>query len=648
MQRLQLKESVKSQPELSERLAKYMKPPARANKSLNRLEGRLKRQREKWEKKIANNDAKWKAHLKSNVEQLRNNGLKPGIISNTQWYLQEYMRRSKRSETIGWSHGDLGPVATEFGKEVANAFRDGAVKLWKEIVPKLRSEGAPENSIPGEVVFGLTGLAIDARETVDWPQNLTDSEIDLACRYACHELNGFPAWLPTLFEGARKIVGRVLLNEIKYELSGKNAAVASTYVLYDVSWSGQWMWDDLAPELFECLKQREPRDLSNLGYLLNILEGSSLTDTEISRLASRKCMHLKRLDNLARWFSTWVATDPEMSLPVLEDRMKRISKMADRTAFAMQFITQLLSARYGNVVRHRQAFCSPNYLKHLYLLMHKFIPAKNDTRRAGMGVYSPGLRDEAQDARERLAGLIRDFPGKEAYLVLCDIAKVHPQQSYKSWFARLAKTKAERDADIEAWSPQQVREFHLSLERMPRNHQELAKLVSLRLLDLKDDLEHGDSSIAKILQTLKLETDLRKFIGRELRDKALGRYSVPQEEELADGKKPDLRIHGSGFDGPVPCELKLAGKWTGSALFERLENQLCGDYLRDNRSSYGFFVLVHQGSGRNSWKVPNTRLTVNFSELVLALSQHWTQILPSYPNIDDIEVIGIDLTQRFN
>jgi hypothetical protein len=94
--------------------------------------------------------------------------------------------------------------------------------------------------------------------------------------------------------------------------------------------------------------------------------------------------------------------------------------------------------------------------------------------------------------------------------------------------------------------------------------------------------------------------------------------------------------------------LKLAGKWTGSALFERLENQLCGDYLRDNRSSYGFFVLVHQGSGRNSWKVPNTRLTVNFSELVLALSQHWTQILPSYPNIDDIEVIGIDLTQRFN
>ncbi len=647
-QRRQLNEAVKSQDELSKRLAKYMKPPARADQSLNRVEVRFRRQREKWEKKNATNEAKWKSHLKSNVDHLRNNGLKPGIISNSQFYLQERMRRSKPNGSMGWSHGDLGSIATEFGENVATAFRDGALKFWREFVPRLRSEGAPENSIPHEVVFGLIGLAIDARETVDWPKKLTDSEIELACRYACLELNGFPAWLPTLFKAAPKAVGGVLLKEIQYELSGNRAAVASAYVLYNLSWSGQWMWDDVAPVLYNCLKLREPTDLNYLGYLLKILEGSSMTDTEISRLASRKCKQLKRLINLARWFSTWVATDPDVSLPVLEDRMKRISNLDARTAFAMQFITQLLSARYGNVARYRQAFCSPKHLKRLYLLMHKFIPAKNDTRRAGMGVYSPGLRDVAQDARERLAGLIRDIPGKEAFLALCDIAKVHPQRSYRSWFANLAKAKAEQDADIEAWSPQQVREFHVSLERMPRNHQELSELVNLRLLDLKDDLEHGDSSIAKILQTVELETDMRKFIGRELRDKALGRYSVPQEEELADAKKPDLRVHGAGFDGPVPCELKLADKWSANALFERLENQLCGDYLRDSRSSYGFFLLVHQGRGKRAWKDPNTRRSLDFSELVLALRQHWTQISPSYPNIDDIEAIGIDLTQRFD
>ena len=89
------------------------------------------------------------------------------------------------------------------------------------------------------------------------------------------------------------------------------------------------------------------------------------------------------------------------------------------------------------------------------------------------------------------------------------------------------------------------------------------------MFDLKDDLEHGDSSIAVILQTVKLETQMRVFIGRELSEKANGRYSIPQEEELADAKKADLRFHSNDIDGPIPVELKLADI-TGR-LVERLE-----------------------------------------------------------------------------
>ena len=29
---------------------------------------------------------------------------------------------------------------------------------------------------------------------------------------------------------------------------------------------------------------------------------------------------------------------------------------------------------------------------------------------------------------------------------------------------------------------------------------------------------------------------------------------VPQEEELADAKRPDIRVHCSSFDAPVPIE----------------------------------------------------------------------------------------------
>lgn len=167
-------------------------------------------------------------------------------------------------------------------------------------------------------------------------------------------------------------------------------------------------------------------------------------------------------------------------------------------------------------------------------------------------------------------------------------------------------------------------EFHETLESTPSNHRELWNLAIDRLCDLKHDLENGDSSIAEILIPFSQETSIRKFIGNWCRDRAAGRYVIPQEEQLADDKRPDFRVQSSMFDGPVPVELKLADKWTGSQLFERLENQLCGDYLRDIRSSCGIFLLVNHG-GKKTWTPPgNKRLA--FNDLVTALQQHWENL----------------------
>ena len=92
-------------------------------------------------------------------------------------------------------------------------------------------------------------------------------------------------------------------------------------------------------------------------------------------------------------------------------------------------------------------------------------------------------------------------------------------------------------------------------------------------------------------------------------------------------------------------ELKLADNWSGPTLFERLENQLCGDYLRDERSNRGIYLLVYRGE-QTSWKIPNGKKSVNFCELLKALENRWKEISQNYPKIEEIEVIGIDLTKR--
>jgi hypothetical protein len=212
----------------------------------------------------------------------------------------------------------------------------------------------------------------------------------------------------------------------------------------------------------------------------------------------------------------------------------------------------------------------------------------------------------------------------------------------------LCKTKAEQDADLQPWAPANVREFHDRQDRTPSTHRELAELAVLRLLDLKDDLEEGDDSVAAVVKAVTEETVLRNYLGRELRQKAFGRYSIPQEEELADAKKPDLRFHNPAIDAPVPAELKIADKWTGPALFERLENQLAGDYLRDIRSGRGIFVLVNRGENRSRWQIPGSNRTVDFDELVAALREHWAKIASKFPGVDEITIIGIDLSKRGN
>ena len=205
--------------------------------------------------------------------------------------------------------------------------------------------------------------------------------------------------------------------------------------------------------------------------------------------------------------------------------------------------------------------------------------------------YTRELRDEAQNARDSLFNLLKQIRGKEAYSALNELARFHPKEKTRKWIKLQAKKRAELDSDMTPWSPTQVREFNQDFERTPGNHKELAELAELRLLDLKYDLEQGDNSIAGALQSITEERLMRIFIAHELDNKKNGRYSISQEEELADAKEPDLRFLGISFDGPVPIELKLADNWSGPKLFERLENQLCGDYLRDDSSNRGIFLL---------------------------------------------------------
>ncbi|NEK38604.1 hypothetical protein GR253_31675 [Rhizobium leguminosarum] len=643
-----LKRRTAKEPALAERLHQYLHPGPRSAESrrFEKTQARWKREDAARKRKdVAYHDG-WRNYFDEKLPEARAaQEAAPGEISNPLYYLFQQARH-KQAIAKRWTDYNWHRLAERYGDAPARFYRDGVVGFWRNYRPKLRSEGYPANTTAHGTILGLAGLEIEAIECGNsFPSALSEDEVIRACHYASFELNGFPLWFPALYAGFPVVVSRFMLHEITYELAALSKEGDPSYILSDISWSGQWAWDGLGPGILELLRQQEPANAAMLKKLLKILHGSNVPDALVTNLAIEKCRTVEAPDNLAQWLAVWCGTQPSAAIAALEEKTSAIKDREARVDMVMKFITALWGGRRDESINARDAYRTPEHLKALYLMVHQHVRTEEDIERAGTGVYSPGLRDRAQDSRNSLLGALTAIPGKEAFLALVEISKLHPVAKMRPWMLHHARTKAEQDGDMQAWAPGQVRVFAKDIERTPDNHRDLAELVHLRFLDLKDDLENGDSSVASLLQVIGQETEVRKYLGHELREKAAGRYSAPQEEELADMKRPDLRFAGVGFDGPVPVELKLADKWSGPDLLERLENQLCGDYLRDNRSNRGLFVLVYSGE-KKGWDVPNRENRVDFDGLVQALIDHWQSISASFVNVEDIRIVGIDLTKR--
>ncbi len=637
-----LKAVVSGNRELANQLELFLHPPKREDDFTDQAR-KWRRQAKARERRQKENLRKSREYIARHLGTLRDPGFPdPNDISQTQWYLHAHTRE-KAEQKGKWTTGEWRSLIPDFGEEIARAYRDGAVLHAHQATPVLRSEGAEANKTTASVIFGLTGLAIEARETPNWAHSVTPAQAELAWRFASHELNGFPDWFPKLYAAHTSLLAGLIMREVAYEVSSEPEE-GMHYVIDDLAWSGKWAWSDLGSRIFHLLKQREPRNGETLNKLLRIVLASDVPDDEIAALAKSR-VDDPQTRHPVLWYAVWTGIDPGAAISAFTAYLDRQSHNRQSVVEAMSYATHLFGDRYNDFPVGRTAFKQPRFLEQLYVLLHRYIRRSEDIDHGDGEAYAVTLRDRAQHSRDAIFNFLNGTGGKEAYLAMTDIASREVDVDVRRWIAYRAHQRAEQDADMSAWTPEQVREFHEAQERTPQNHRELAELAINHLLDLKDDLENGDTSIASVLLGIGLEEVMRNFVGHELERMSSGRYQIPQEEELADDKRPDLRFHGVGIDGPIPTELKIADKWSGPQLFERLENQLFGDYLRDRRSSRGIFLLVNRGKERQHWELPDgTR--VDFEGLVSALQAHWQTLSPRFPAVEDIRVIGIDLSKR--
>lgn len=649
VRRQALKKTVQGVPELEEKLHLLLHPPPMSEESKRywREDANFKRQQKRREKKAATSRKKSCEWLKENTHVLRDTSTaSSGSVQNGMVYLLHNLRE-KRDNNNNWAEPHWEALISEFGQEVAEAYRDGCVGYWRKYCPQIRSEGieAP-NSTPYAVIIGLSGIEIEARLVPNWPNNLSEKESEHVCRYALYELNGFPKWLSKLHAVFPNAVELTLLKEIAWEFSQFDGNDPCHYILSDVFYGPDWLKHKIAKQLISPLRDYEPKHDETLSHALGIMLGSPDIDKPaFIGVAKANLEKASSFSRKALWLASWMCLDANGALERLKSVLGILDNAEEATNFSILFIVGLFGNGRENIQHAHQNFIRPKILLSLIKSMHIHIRTSEDIDRVGTGVFTPGLRDNAQGARERLFNLLSKIPGKETYLAMLDLSAHADNQVNREWYAISAKRRAEADAEGMPWQPKDVADFAKNAERAPQNHRELFELSVSRLLDLKADLEEGDTSNAGLLQKVEHENELRNYIAGRIRDHSKGWYSIAQEDELADGKKPDIRINGSNFDSPVPIELKIAENWPGSVLFERLNNQLCGQYLRDIHSNCGIYLLVYRGQ-KKFWIHPKTNKHMDFNMLLESLETEVQDIVAKDDKIESLEIIGIDLSKR--
>lgn len=643
-----LERAVEGYSELTEQLDALMNPKIDQRFiEWEEEEARRKKRRKKEERERSRNRAEWVKRLKATPDFVRHPpGLKPGDFSKDQYHLLVNIERAglctSRGDGANWKS-----LIPEFGKDVAQAYRDAAVAHWRHFTPGLRSEGQNTNEIPYSLNFAMAGLEIEATEVDGFPATIAEAEVRHALRYIVWEINGFPRWLEQLHRTHAELVLDAVLAELHWELAHTEQTKPLHYILHNLFHCAPWMHDFLVQPISDWVERNEILNIDALRHCIDVLMSGGADTKTLSRLAQSKIASNASVEQCALWYALWINVDAEQGISATKKWLKGLPEREASRA-AQLFIVQLMDTRPSSGTDHgRRDFRNPKDLKALYILMLQHIRVTDDIERANKGAYAPVLRDHAQDARNALFKMLSETPGKETYVALSDLARDHPVAKYRPWMKELAYKRAEEDADLgQRWSAQQVREHDQRQLMTPMTHQQLFDLTVGRLNDLKDWIERGNDSPYKTWQRAEDEPEVRNLVAGWLNRSSSGRYTIAQEPELPNKQKSDIWIQSPQVASPVPIELKvLDNGWPGPKLCERLRNQLAGDYLREETAGCGVFLLVWQGRSKSrNWNIDGKRVAL--PELCAALDRYWDTVSDKFTNVVSIEVILVDLTVR--
>lgn len=605
---------------LAEAAAKRTAPyePSAELRRMDRDQVRRQRIREGREQQQLDGWASWRDQLLADPDA----AFGPDRLQQTLYTLYDWLvvRDGHHQHFNVWNWDALTQaLGADIAMCAANAFKS----FWRANPATLWSDRAvaDRNNTPWAWSCGLCGLAAEAASP-GWAARLTTPEAQTAAVYTTVELNGFTPWLEELAAAHPGEMESVLGAEIIAQL-----AVSSEYshlpIVQDLTHAALKVKKILSPYCLAAVatwpnafadEEAEQRCAYHLGQVLQILDETCVGAERVT--VKEQCdgrFVADRQGPLAlAWLRGLFCFDPERGAEVLERALTEVeeSTRAERSVEA-------LTALFGNHDRLALEIESPLgralVLGRLIRCAYEYIRPKDDQKHDG--VYTPDARDRAEDARNLLLSALLNTPGPEARKVILDLAEESIFAHFPDRLRFMARQRAAVDAEFDAFNAADIQAMETHLEAPPHDRYGLFRMMMDRLDDLSHDMADDDFSDRRTLQTITEESEMQRTLAQRLRDRAIGAYVVTREDEVADRKKPDIRLACVRGNQKAAIEVKIADSWSLKQLETALREQLVEQYLRHETSRAGCLLLTYRGRKKH-WKHPETGARLGFCDAV--------------------------------
>jgi hypothetical protein len=590
--------------------------------------------------------------------------LQDGSASYELAWVAQWLLRNDQSSRYG--EVDFDRFESVAGEEISGAVRSGFGHIWRDKAPTYEEDN-PRTTYH-ITVAGLQGLHLELGDGTNLPP-LSADEVGQAVRYGTFEINGYPKWYIPLLSAHTSIATTVLAEIAADANKGAVSREHAEELFSSLADFPEPIRAAIVPHAWQYLLKNTPsREYLILQILNAVMDGSHAPKHEFEAIALTKMkgafkspMPLERDSALSSlqseavfWAAQWVQSFPSGFKSAIE-------KWGPRDAAAVQEFLMYLAAHFGyeRAPLLTKVACNDNdvaVLGHLYEWIMWAVDPAADIQRPDGVVYSPGAREDAQDFRNALIGIIASADSQAAYDVLERLRLAAPVEK-QIYLRRVQYELRERQFARKPLPQLKYDQFEKDFRAEVTDSLSFAMAVHSDLEAVKYDIERGEHSLRSFFSdldfkqvnkkgdegknaALALEVHFQRLLASELNHHARDRYSVTLESHTAEGKRRDVLC--SRNDWRASVELKMSARWTLDDYLVALERQLVGQYMRHNRATTGFLVIVLQTKGR-TWKNTATGKNIDFIELLSILARK-AQELEAKDRSRYLRVIGIDAT----